>query len=161
MCQVWKKKKKHDQNNKNNDQNSTWCCPDSQVVLFVTPCWKVQSGLLSNRSHPDLTRRSRVGSGWLSTPQLPWGLSITYTPRKLWCMWYTRGVTRRSRLTSRVADTPQLQRGLCSVCHSWLPSTNHRPRKAWQSTLAKSPWVTPLGLGSLENKGLKSVGYLL
>ena len=35
------------------------------------------------------------------------------------------------------------------------------PRKAWQSTLAKYPWVTPSGLGSLENKGLTSVGYVL
>ena len=33
-------------------------------------------------------------------------------------------------------------------------------RRAWQSTLAKYPWVTHFGLGSLENKGLKSVGYV-
>ena len=33
------------------------------MALLVTPCWKVQSGLISNRSHPDLTRQSRVGSG--------------------------------------------------------------------------------------------------
>ena len=34
-------------------------------MLLVTPCWKVQSGLISNRNYPDLTRRSRVGSVWL------------------------------------------------------------------------------------------------
>ena len=36
-----------------------------------------------------------------------------------------------------------------------------QPRKAWQSTHAKYPCVTPLGLGSLENKGLKRVGYVI
>ena len=34
-----------------------------ELILLVTPCWKVQSGLISNQSHPDLTRRSRVASG--------------------------------------------------------------------------------------------------
>ena len=69
-------------------------------------------------------------------------------------MGYTQGFTRRSRVTPRVSNTPQLP-------WSRLPSTNHRPGKAWQSTLAKFPWVTPLGLGSLENKCLKSVGYVI
>ena len=40
------------------------------AILLVTPCWKVQSGLISNRSHPDPTRRSRVGSGWLVRTRL-------------------------------------------------------------------------------------------
>ena len=88
-------------------------------------------------------------------------ISDRYTPRKLWCMGYTQGVTRRSRVTPRGTHTPQLPRSLCGLYHSWLPSTNHRPRKAWQSTLAKFLWVTPLGLGSLENKDLKCVGYVI
>ena len=33
---------------------------DTHMVLLVTPCWKVESGLISNRSHRDLTRRTRV-----------------------------------------------------------------------------------------------------
>ena len=33
--------------------------------------------------------------------------------------------------------------------------------KSLAKALAKFPWVTPLGLGGLENKGLKSVGYVL
>ena len=36
---------------------------DSLQVVLDKPCWKVQSGLLSNERHPDLTRRSRVRSG--------------------------------------------------------------------------------------------------
>ena len=27
-----------------------------KVIMLVTPCWKVQSGLISNRSHPDHTQ---------------------------------------------------------------------------------------------------------
>ena len=29
-----------------------------------------------------------------------------------------------------------------------------------EKPLAKFPWVTPLGLGSVENKGLKIAGYV-
>ena len=62
-----------------------------------------------------------------------------------WCMWYT----------PRVLHTQQLPRTLCNLCHSWLPSTNHRPRKDWQSTLANYTWATTLGVGSLEDKAWK------
>ena len=33
--------------------------------IFVMPYWKVQSGLLSTLSHPDPTRWSQVGCGWI------------------------------------------------------------------------------------------------
>ena len=35
------------------------------MVVLVSHCWKVESGLISKRSHPDITRRSRRGSGGL------------------------------------------------------------------------------------------------
>ena len=66
--------------------------------------------------------------------------SLTNDIWKLWCTWYARGVTRRSRVNP-----------------VYLPSTNHKPRKACQSTLAQYPWGTPLWFGQFEER-LKKCG---
>ena len=68
-------------------------------------------------------------------------------------MWYTQGVTRQSWESPKVSHTPQFPRGLCSLAHSWQPSTN---QLSCSVLLGNSLWCS-----SLENIGLKSAGYAL